>query len=520
MESREKALDEIIEKLLAGERKLDSIKKAAAKKYKLPTMIRNSEILTRLKTLDSEQGTEHRKRFLPLLQKRPMRTLSGVTPIALMVRPEGSCPYKCIYCPSGIAAKSYTGFEPAAMRARQEDFDPLKQVRTRLRHYQDTGHETSKCEIIVMGGTFLQMPEGYQHSFIKGIYDGLNGSESNNLQSAKGLNEAALHRCIGLTIETRPDVCGEEEINRMLDYGATRVELGVQHPDDNIYRIIQRGHKTQDVIDATALLRDCSFKVCYHIMPGLPGSDPKKDVQMAKELFSNPGFRPDMLKIYPTLVMPGTGLEQMVRSGEYAPYSSEQAADVISELYRHIPSYVRVMRIMRDIPSGLIGSGATKSNLREIVDWKLKEKHIQCSEIRSREIGLRKEEFDQAAFSIKRTDYEASSGEEIFLSSENDSCHLAGFARLRIPDSSHRQEIDEHTALIRELHVYGSEIQIGAKGPVQHRGIGSGLLAEAEKIAKNEYDKKKMLVISGIGAREYYRKLGYSVEGPYVSKGI
>lgn len=537
MNSREKAIQLVVDRLLAGERKLDilcpsdtssqwnmnsieTIKKAAAKKYGLASMIKNSEILTGLETRDTKLGTDNRKQFLHLLQKRPMRTLSGVTPIALMIKPDGSCPYKCIYCPTGIGAKSYTGYEPAALRARQEEFDPYKQVQNRITHYTECGHETSKCEIIVMGGTFLQMPDHYKQSFIKGIYDALNSKRSKTLDLAKHRNETAKHRCVGLTIETRPDVCFPEEINEMLGFGATRVELGVQHPDDSIYKTVNRGHKTTDVVDATAALKDSAFKVCYHLMPGLPGSNRKKDIEMLKQIFDNPDFRPDMLKIYPTLVMPKTPLEEMMKKGEYVPYTSEQAAEVISEFYRYIPEYVRVMRIMRDIPANLIGSGTTKSNLRELVEKRINEKGIQSKEIRSREIGLRGEKFNKDDFACSRTQYSASKGKELFLSYENKENLLAGFLRLRLPVSSFRKEVDEHTALVRELHVYGAEIEVGEKGKVQHTGIGARLLSEAQRIAKEEFDKKKMTVISGIGAREYYRKLGYRNDGAYVSKEL
>jgi elongator complex protein 3 len=481
-------------------------------------MIKNSEILSGLKTLDTELGTDNRKQFLHLLQKRPMRTLSGVTPIALMIKPGGSCPYKCIYCPTGIGAKSYTGYEPAALRARQEEFDPFKQVQNRITHYTECGHQTSKCEIIVMGGTFLQMPGEYKQSFIKGVYDALNGQICEDLQAAKKLNETSIHRCVGLTIETRPDVCAKEEIDEMLGFGATRVELGVQHPDDSIYKTVKRGHKTTDVIHATKLLKDSAFKICYHLMPGLPGSNKKKDIAMVKGIFAKPEFRPDMLKIYPTLVMPKTPLEEMMKKGKFVPYTSEQAAEVISEFYRYIPEYVRVMRIMRDIPANLIGSGTTKSNLRELVEKRINEKGIQLKEIRSREIGLRGEKFNKDDFALSGTQYSASKGEEVFLSYENKENLIAGFLRLRIPDSPFRDEINEKTALVRELHIYGAEIEVGEKGKVQHTGIGARLLSEAEKMAKEEFDKKKMTVISGIGAREYYRKLGYRNDGSYVSK--
>ena len=517
LSDKERAIQIVVKRLLSGERELEKLKLDAARKYRLKEFIRNSDILEKL------NATE-RKRFLSILQKRPMRTLSGVTPVAVMIKPEGSCPYSCIYCPTGLGAKSYTGYEPAALRARQEKFDPFGQVNNRLRHYQDTGHETSKCEIIVMGGTFLRMPRAYKRSFIKGIYDALNGKISKTLNLAKHRNETAIHRAIGLTIETRPDVCGKDEINEMLEFGATRVELGVQHPDDEIYKTLDRGHKTIDVIHATKLLKDSAFKVCYHLMPGLPGSDKKKDIAMVKRLFDNPDFRPDMLKIYPTLVMPDTGLAKMAEQGKYTPYDTETAADAISDFYRYIPEYVRVMRIQRDIPTGLIGCGVKNSNLRQLVENQVKEKGIIPKEIRLREIGLSREGFERSEFKLKIKEYEASGGKEFFISFVNKKNMLAGFSRLRIPNEPFRKEIayDPHASLIRELHVYGSEVEVGSegKGKAQHSGFGSQLLAEAERIAKEQFDSKKMVVISGVGAREYYRKHAYSDDGPYVSKKL
>jgi elongator complex protein 3 len=313
----------------------------------------------------------------------------------------------------------------------------------------------------------------------------------------------------------------------MLSYGATRVELGVQHPDDRIYETVKRGHDVRDVVAATKILKDSAFKVLYHIMPGLPGSNPKKDIAMVKKLFSDERFRPDMLKIYPTLVMPGTQLHGMMKRGEYAPYSSEKAADAISEFYRYIPKYVRVMRIQRDIPSGLIADGAKKSNLRELVEQNVKEKKIRSEEIRSREIGLLGREFVGSEFRLRRFGYDASGGTEIFLSSEDNGGLLAGFLRLRLPGESCRKEIDRRTALIRELHVYGKEVAIQKTGNLklgtviaQHMGIGSELLSEAERIAGEEFHKKKMIVISGIGAREYYRGKGYKLVEAYMRKKL
>jgi elongator complex protein 3 len=512
---RDKAAKYAASLLLGGKKSLHELKQEASRKFGLPDFLRNSEILA---ALPGNAPTSLRR----LLLKRPSRTASGVTPVALMVRPEGSCKFSCIYCPyTGKAAKSYTGEEPAALRARQFDFDSFRQVEGRLRHYAETGHPTDKCEAIVMGGTFLGMPEKYKSAFIKGMYDGFNGKKSRNLPHAKKLNETAQCRVVGLTIETRPDVCGKPHIREMLGYGATRVELGVQHPDDGIYGKIGRGHKVSDVENATKWLKDSAFKVCYHLMPGLPGSSPKKDIKMVKRLFSDGRFKPDMLKIYPTLVLEGTVLHKMVREGKYVPYSTEIAAETISEFYRHIPSWVRVMRIQRDIPLPLIGSGVGKSNLRELVEEAMRKKGISPREIRCREVGrnpISPEECEGAH--IVREDYHASGGRETFLSAESGK-KLLGFIRMRAPASPFLKEISEECALIRELHVYGPEAGIGRKGnSAQHRSFGSMLLAEAERIAKDELGKKEMVIISGVGARQYYFARGYRRKGPFVAKPL
>ncbi|MBS3068195.1 tRNA uridine(34) 5-carboxymethylaminomethyl modification radical SAM/GNAT enzyme Elp3 [Candidatus Micrarchaeota archaeon] len=506
----ENAISYVINRIIQDkEYDLQKLKNEAAKKFSLKLGIRNSDII---QNIPKEKLT---KELLTLLRKKPMRTRSGVTPIAVMIRPNGSCNYQCIYCPfTGKAAKSYTGDEPAALRSRQNNYDPYLQARSRIRQFEISGHPTDKCEVIVMGGTFLAMEQEYKTYFIKGIYDALNECESSSIAEAKKINETAKHRVIGLTVETRPDVC-IEYIDEILDYGATRVELGVQHPNDDIYKRTKRGHLTNAVIDATAKLKDASFKVLYHIMPGLPGSNPAKDIEMLKRIFDNSNFRPDMLKIYPTLVIQGTELYNMMQKGEFEPYSSEQAADVISEFYRYIPKYVRVMRIQRDIPATNIDRGVKKSNLRELVEEQIRKKKIKTNEIRMREVGLNKADTDE--FEMQRLNYDASNGKEVFLSFENND-FIAGFIRLRIPGESCRKEIDVNTALIRELHVYGQETEIKKKGRIQHKGLGSELLAEAEKIAKEEFDKKRMIVISGVGVREYYYKKGYKECGPYVNK--
>ncbi len=502
----------IISQLLLGRTDLEKVKMEAARKFPLRSFPRNSEILA---AFPKDKLT---RKIRSLLQKRPMRTLSGVTPVAIMVRPEGSCKWSCIYCPyTGKAPKSYTGEEPAALRARQSNFDPSVQVRTRLRHFRETGHPTSKCELILMGGSFLSMPKSYRRSFVKSAYDAFNGKKSASLPAAKRMNESARNRVVGFTIETRPDLCGKKEISEMLYFGATRVELGVQHPDDRIYKRIGRGHTVKDVERATSLLKDSAFKVCYHLMPGLPGSSEKKDLRMFRKIFSDPRFRPDMLKIYPTLVMPGTKLYEMWKRGEYSPYTSEQAARVIARAYKSIPPYVRIMRIQRDIPLPEIGAGVDKSNLRELVERKIAASGQSAQEIRAREI--RGSGLDPKNAELKRLDYAASGGKETFLSYEYEN-KLVGFIRLRIPSRPFRKEITGRTSLIRELHVYGSESPIGKEGKAQHRNFGTLLLQEAERIAKEESDSKNMLIISGIGVKPYYFSRGYSRDGPYVSRRL
>jgi elongator complex protein 3 len=507
---REKAISKIISGILDGTGKLDILKRKISREYGISSMIKNSELLA---ALPEDAPDDVRLR----LRKKPSRTMSGITSIAVMIKPEDSCRKGCIYCPfTGKAAKSYTGEEPAALRARQAGFDPKEQVKNRISQLTEMGHPTEKCEIIIMGGTFLETDEAYQRTFVKGIYDTLNGEYSGSLEDALLKNEKADHRAVGLTIETRPDVCKKEQIGRMLSFGATRVELGVQHPDDSVYLRINRGHTVEDVARATRNLRNAGLKVCYHIMPGLPGSDREKDISMIKKIFEDERFCPDMLKIYPTLVIPETELERMVDKGEFSPYSSEEAAEVIAEFFRYIPEYVRVMRVQRDIPAGFIGTGVKKSNLRQLVDAELTKKGIVPKEIRSREIGLRGIEYSES-FSIRKRTYQAGGGTEFFISSENENGLIAGFIRMRFPKESNRQEIEKETALIRELHVYGREAGISRPGEVQHKGIGKKLLEEAEKIAREE-GKKKITIISGVGVREYYFANGYARDGPYVSK--
>ncbi|MFC2017509.1 elongator complex protein 3, partial [Chloroflexota bacterium] len=389
----------------------------------------------------------------------------------------------------------------------------------------DMGHPTDKIELIVMGGTFLAYPKDYQYQFIKGCFDALNGRESATLEEAKRLNETAEHRCTGLSIETRPDWCGQEEIDRMLEFGTTRVELGVQTLDDEIYQVVRRGHTVGDVVKATTSLKEHGFKVHYHWMPGLPGSTPEKDLELSRQLFSDTRFKPDGLKLYPTMVVAGTELEQWYRDKRYQPYDDDTMINLICQIKSIVPKYVRISRVLRDIPSKFI-VGGLKDSLRGVVKQRMKQQTIECKCIRCREYGHRSQDgWEIGEPQMARMGYEASGGREIFLSFEDERETLFGLLRMRIqskPIARLGQE-DGNSAIIRELHVYGPEVPLSQQNPTaaQHKGLGKALLREAERIAADEFQAPQMVVLSGTGAKEYYRsEFGYSSQGDYMVKRL
>ncbi len=437
------------------------------------------------------------------------------------------CPGQCIYCPTySTTPQSYTPESPAVLRGKRCDFDAKRQVELRLRVLTEMGHPTDKVELIVMGGTFLACPEDYQYQFIKGCYDALNGEESSTLDEAKRTNETARHRCTGLCIETRPDWCHQQEIDRMLEFGATRVELGVQTLDDEIYQLVRRGHKVEDVVQATTMLREHGFKVHYHWMPGLPGATPEMDLELSRRLFDDPCFRPDGLKLYPTMVVEGTELEKWYRDKRYQPYDVDTTVDLLAQIKSIVPKYVRISRVLRDIPSKFIVAGC-KDSLRGVVKQRMKQRAIECKCIRCREYGHRL----QAGWEIGeprmvRMDYEASGGREILLSFEDESETLFGLLRMRFqskPIDVLEPEINGKLALIRELHVYGPEVPLSEQRleVAQHKGLGKALVGEAERIAREEFQAPWMVVLSGTGAKEYYRtEFGYHSQGNYMVKNL
>ena len=512
--------DEFVQAIVLGKissrNEVLKTKALLCKKHKLARVPNNFEILERV-------PEEYRDIAEPLLMNKPVRTLSGVAPVAVMTSPS-ECPHgKCSYCPGGVSnntPQSYTGREPAALRASMYEYDPFKQTKSRLGQLKAIGHRTDKVDLILMGGTFTSRPEEYQNWFVRRCFDAMNGSESQDLESSQIANEDSKARCVGLTVETRPDWFGQHQVDHSLKLGATKVEFGVQILDDMVLDGVKRGHHVKEVVDATRRSKDAGLKVAYHMMPGLPGSSAEKDRASFKMVVEDERFRPDMLKIYPTLVVKGTELYDAWKAGAYSPPSLEDTVALLAEVKKTIPPWIRILRIQRDIPVQLIEAGVRKSHLRELVMRRLREDGTPCRCIRCREIGhvpLKNEKVDEKDVDFKIMEYGASKGTEVFLSYEAaDMDAIIGYARLRLPSA-----LRENAALLRELHVYGQMVPISEKAGTrwQHRGYGERLLLECEAQAKScGFDE--LWVTSGVGARNYYRKFGYDRKGPYMAKRV
>jgi len=445
--------------------------------------------------------------------RKPTKTISGITPVAVMLPPRKCEHGLCTYCPNLGVPQSYTPKSPVVMRASELGYDSFKQVEARIRAFEAMNHKTDKIEIIIMGGTFLQYPEEFKYEFIKGCYDGLNQKKSKTLAEAQKINETAKHRCVALCVETRPDVC-VDYIGEMRKFGVTRVELGVQILDDSVYKKVKRGHTVRDVVVATKALRDACFKIGYHIMPGLPGSSHEKDLKLFKKLFSDSKFRPDQLKIYPCQVIPGSELEKLYWSGKYKPYDKSLAIKILISMLKLVPRYCRVMRVMREIPPEYLVAGVVNIDLRKDIEENLRKQGAKLSEIRYRESGfaLRDKREVDLNLKLKTTKYLASGAREFFIEVVNKDDLIFGLLRLRV---------NKNQGMIRELHVYGKTLNLGEKSnsSSQHKGLGRWLMNEAEAICKKN-KCKKILVISGIGVKEYYKNLGYNLKDTYMVKNL
>ena len=530
----------IIKGKIKNRKDLEKAKHGVCRDYGLLKFPSNSEIL-------KIASREERNKITHILKKKPTRTISGVAVVAVMCPPH-QCPHgKCLYCPeSKKAPPSYTGEEPAALRARMFNFNPYRQVYNRLLQLVSIGHPLDKVELIIMGGTFPSQFLCFQEWFVTnclqamvdfGFEEPLFRAKAENgvsyipqnfrhLDDVQAANEDSQIRCVGLTFETRPDYSKEQDVDRMLRMGVTRVELGVQTIYNFIYHRIQRGHRVEDTVEATRILRDSGVKVAMHLMPGLFANQ-EQDMRMFQRIFSDESYKPDMLKIYPCLVTKDSEIYELWKKGDYQPYSTEEAIDLIVKVKKILPKWVRTMRIQRDIPSQLIEAGVKKSNLGELVYQRLEEEGVHCQCIRCREVGHQAKQNikpNPEDIQIFKEEYNAGNGRELFLSMEDPGNQvLLGFLRLRMPSpEAHRPEINNLTSLVRELHVYGPMIPLGKKEDDlwQHKGYGEELLAEAERISSEEYDKNHVLITSGVGARNYYRKFGYNRLGPYMSKKL
>jgi len=505
-------------------RDLNLIKMQVANKHGLEAIPPNSLLIKQLKP-------HEKPKLLPILRRKTVRTISGVSVVAVMTKP-APCPKEapCAYCPGGPqygVPQSYTGHEPAAMRGLQNRFNPFRQVTNRMKQLETIGHNIDKVELIIMGGTFPSTSTNYQTRFVQRCLDAITKQRSQSLEEAKKNAERSRVRNVGITVETRPDWAKEAQVDKMLSMGVTRVELGVQNIYDDIYMLVNREHRVKDVVEATQVLKDSGLKVAYHMMPGLPGSNFKRDLKAFQKIFADPDFKPDMIKIYPCLVLKGTQAYEWWKKGEYKPYTTEEAAKLVLEIKRIVPPWVRIMRVQRDIPAYLIEAGVNQSNLRELVQKKLREQNMRCRCIRCREVGHRwlRDKIKPNPDNIKVLTIKerASEGDEIFLSAEDpENDVLVGYLRLRIPsEKAHRPEINsEPCSIVRELHVYGPLVLVGkhvAKA-WQHKGFGSILLTEAERLSKEEYDHRKVVITSALGTKQYYERFGYQYNGPYMSK--
>ena len=558
--SQQEYFEEIIKVIKSkkiSKEKLSRLKTRLCKKHKIAKPPTDIEIL-----LNADE--KYVKKIKPLLLTKPIRSASGVSVVAIMSKPY-KCPHgACIMCPSmtkqGVP-QSYTGKEPATRRAIRNKFDPYLQVFNRLEQYAVAGHSFDKIELIVMGGTFPSFPKKYRDEFVTYAFKALNdfskiffnkkgfdftkfkeffelpgdiGSEKRTkrihekllklknrkktkLEKEHNYNDKKSHvKCVGMTIETRSDYGKLKQGNELLKLGCTRVEIGIQSVYDDVLKKIERGHTIKDNIESIRTLKDLGFKLNFHYMPGLPGVDRKKDFKGMLQLFEDENYQPDMLKIYPCMVVRHSKLYKKWKQGKFKPLTTKQAAKMIAKFKQYVPEYCRIMRVQRDIPTYATEAGVDMTNLRQLIHQILKKEKRKCRCIRCREIGRAKNVKGKNEIAVMH--YRASGGNEFFISAEIGD-YIVGFCRLRFSSDFLRKEITESSALIRELHVYGPAVTIGKKGKVQHTGVGKALLRRAEQICRTYY-KNKIVVISGVGVRGYYRRLGYKKEGPYMAKKI
>jgi elongator complex protein 3 len=521
---KEKIIKELIKAKIKTKEELFDFKRKIAKKYKIK-ILSNFELFEFYQKLLKEKRIKRSKDLEKILKIKPVRSLSGIVNVTVLTKPY-PCPGKCIFCPTEKnLPKSYLSEEPAVERAKSLNFDPYLQTKKRIEMLKLEGHKTDKIELRIVGGSFTFYLKRYQEWFVKRCFDGANGKKSKNLKEAQRKNEKAKNRIVGISIETRPDLINEEEIIWLRKLGVTMIEIGVQSVFDEILEKNETGLNAEKIARATKILKDAGFKVLYHLMPNLMGSNLELDKKCFEIVFSDERFKPDWVKIYPAVVTKESRLYKFWKEKKYKPYDCKELIELLIEIKKNLPFWVRVTRIFRDIPSTKIVAGCKILNLREVVKKEMEKRGLFCRCIRCREVRANYDPKEKVY--LFREDYKASGGKEIFLSFENkERTKLFSYLRLRIPSQiferkKHFLPVLENSAIIREIQTLGEMVPVGIKKIApQHRGLGKILVKEAEKITKKEFCLKKIAVISGVGVRDYWRKLGYKLRETYMIRKI
>lgn len=477
-----------------------------------------SQVLRAYETLCDQDYLEYEPEVVTALQKKPTRSQAGVTVVTVLTKPY-PCPGKCIFCPTDVRMpKSYLHDEPGAMRAERHAFDPYDQTASRIAALETIGHPADKIELLILGGTWSSYRRDYQEWFVKRCFDAMNGVESETLPEAQALNARAARRNVGLVVETRPDHVTPAELRWFRYLGVTKVQIGVQSLDDRILALNKRGETVEDVRNAMRLLRLAGFKIHAHWMPNLLGATPESDLQDFGRLWSDPALRPDELKIYPCMLLENAELYSYWQRGEYAPYDEETLVDLLVAVKAQVPRFVRINRVVRDIPTTNVVAGFKKANLRQVAQQRMREKGLQCQCIRCREI--RRESVTAGELALRVESYETDTTREYFLSFERADGRIAGFLRLSLPDPAQPHPFPElaRHAMIREVHVYGPAVPIGeeSQGEAQHVGLGAQLIARAKEMSRAA-GCERIAVISAIGTRRYYARHGFTVDGLYMT---
>ncbi|MFA5207639.1 MAG: tRNA uridine(34) 5-carboxymethylaminomethyl modification radical SAM/GNAT enzyme Elp3 [Candidatus Paceibacterota bacterium] len=535
MESNELIIKDLLKLKAKTQKDLSLAKRKISKEYKV-SCPSNISLLQSYHNLVLKKRIKKSEQLEELLKTRPVRSLSGVVNVSVLTKPY-QCPGNCLYCPSEAdIPKSYLSGEPAVERAKRLNFDPYLQTQKRIEVLDMSGHMTDKIELRMIGGTWSFYDLKYKIWFVKKCFEACNQQKDKKenlktksieelwkeLESAQKKNEKAKYRIVGMSFETRPDYINLKEVIEMKRLGATKIELGVQSIYDDVLTFNKRGHGVKETIRATELLKNAGFKVAYQMMLNLPKSTPEKDIKMFEELFNNQDFKPDYLKIYPCALVKEAPLYKLYLKKQYKPYKERELIETIKSIKKLIPKYVRIERIIRDIPSPLIVEGGAKiSNLRQVIETEMKKENWQCQCIRCREI---KDSKSKAKIFLMREDYNASHGKEIFLSFEDKNReNIYSLLRLRInSDNKNIIPVLKDSAIIREVHVFGLAASISKQNSlIQHKGLGQLMIKEAERIAEKEYKLNKIAVISGVGVRNYYKeKLGYKLKDGYMIKKL